>query len=65
MELRREDGKIVLTISDNGVGLPPGFAIEKTETLGLQLVEMLTRQIEGMLEIESGERTTFRIQIGG
>jgi PAS domain S-box-containing protein len=64
VELRREAEKIVLTVSDNGIGLPEGFEIGKTGTLGLQLVEMLTQQIEGELEIEGGGRTVFRISIG-
>ncbi|WP_424358991.1 histidine kinase N-terminal 7TM domain-containing protein [Methanocella sp. MCL-LM] len=61
--LRREEDKIVLTISDNGVGLPQGFDIQKTSTLGLQLVGMLTQQLEGTLEIERAGKTLFRITI--
>ncbi|CAJ36932.1 histidine kinase N-terminal 7TM domain-containing protein [Methanocella arvoryzae] len=63
VELRRDGGKIMLTISDNGVGLPEGLEIGKTGTLGLQLVEMLTQQIDGELEIGKGERTEFKITI--
>ncbi len=32
----REDGWISLTVSDNGIGLPPGLDVGNTETLGLQ-----------------------------
>ncbi|WP_424358990.1 histidine kinase N-terminal 7TM domain-containing protein [Methanocella sp. MCL-LM] len=64
VELHRDAEKIVLTIRDNGVGLPEDFEIGKTGTLGLQLVEMLTQQIDGELEIEKGERTVFRIISG-
>ncbi|WP_424358988.1 hypothetical protein [Methanocella sp. MCL-LM] len=53
--------RIVLTISDNRVGLPEGFEIGKTGTLGLQLVEMLTQQIDGDLEIERTDKTVFKI----
>jgi PAS domain S-box-containing protein len=61
VELHRDGEKNVLAISDNGVGLPAGFEIGKTGTLGLQLVEMLVQQIDGTLEIDRTERTTFRI----
>ncbi len=33
-----KDGCVTVTVSDTGIGLPAGFAIENTESLGLQLV---------------------------
>ncbi|MCL1470539.1 PAS domain S-box protein [Argonema antarcticum] len=50
-----------LSISDNGIGLPPNFNLETTETLGLRLVRILTRQLKGVLEIDSHQGTTFKI----
>ena len=43
--------KMTLTFSDNGIGFPTDFNIEKTETLGLQIVDALIRQLDGSLEI--------------
>lgn len=47
-----------LIIADNGVGLPAGFDLNSTESMGMQVVAMLTLQMEGWLEIsrESGTR---------
>ena len=42
-----------LTIRDNGVGLPEGFDYKETNTLGLQLVNALTGQLKGTLQIKS------------
>ncbi len=50
-----------LSISDNGIGLPPNFHLETTETLGLRLVRILTRQLKGVLEIDRHQGTTFKI----
>ena len=49
--LQRQDGQVHLVVSDNGVGLPEDFDIEKDGGLGLELVQMLTEQIDGTLEI--------------
>ena len=58
-----EEGKINLTVSDDGVGLPPGFDIDKTGTLGLRLIKILTEdQLQGTVEIISKEGTTFNIE---
>ncbi|MBK8475659.1 MAG: PAS domain S-box protein [Opitutaceae bacterium] len=43
-----------LTVSDNGVGLPPGFDLAQLRSLGLQLVSDLARQLQGRLEIGRG-----------
>ena len=63
VELHRKEKKIILVISDNGVGLPDCFQIEKTSTLGLQLVELLTQQIDGTLEIDNTNQTIFRVSL--
>ena len=44
---------LVLNISDNGVGLPENFDIEKPNSLGLDLIRGLVKQLNGTLEIES------------
>ncbi|HOI15261.1 MAG TPA: PAS domain S-box protein [Geobacteraceae bacterium] len=48
-----EDGMITLTVSDNGVGLPPGFDMGSCESLGLQLVTMLVKQLRGRMSLDS------------
>jgi len=50
-----DDGRIALTVADNGVGLPHGFDCSATESLGLQLVDMLVRQLAGTVTFE-GDR---------
>jgi len=64
IELRRDtDGGMILRVTDDGVGLPPNLDCAETETLGLQLVRILTTQLEGVLRVERGHGTAFHITI--
>ncbi|MEM7591227.1 MAG: response regulator [Cyanobacteria bacterium P01_A01_bin.83] len=58
---RQSSGKIVLTIKDDGKGMPPEFDFELAESLGLQLVSILIRQLEGTLELNLDQGTCFKI----
>ncbi|PSB01124.1 PAS domain S-box protein [Merismopedia glauca] len=54
-------GQIVMSVRDNGQGLPVGALQAEPETLGLRLVYDLTDQIQGKLEIDSSTGTCFTI----
>ncbi|MEA2003760.1 MAG: sensor histidine kinase [archaeon] len=57
-----DSGRVNLTVSDDGVGLPPGFDINAAKTLGLRLVKILVEdQLQGRLETISDEGVTFII----
>jgi PAS domain S-box-containing protein len=51
--------KVRLSISDSGVGLPEDFASKRENSLGLQLVTDLARQIGGCLEVGAGPEAQF------
>jgi PAS domain S-box-containing protein len=51
----------LLDYGDNGVGLPPGLDVKKLNTFGMRLIGLLTRQLDGNLELVPGEGTRFRI----
>ncbi|RCV63877.1 Two-component sensor histidine kinase [Methanophagales archaeon] len=56
-------GNIGLTISDDGVGLPEGFDINASKTLGLRVVKILAEeQLDGKLEVDSDKGTTFKVE---
>ncbi len=58
-----EEGWASLTVSDDGVGLPSGFDIDTTGSLGLRLVKILAKdQLQGTLEVTSDGGVTFRIE---
>ena len=56
------DATVILSVADNGVGIPEGFDITQTPTLGLQLVSMLADQLGGELSIRRSDPTRFAIQ---
>jgi two-component sensor histidine kinase len=56
-----DKNQYILDISDNGIGLPQGFDIENNKSLGLKLVNVLTDQIGGKLEIGSEIGVRFTI----
>jgi PAS domain S-box-containing protein len=63
--LREEAGEITLVVGDNGVGLPRDLDWRQPTSLGLHLVGMLTQQLQGNIELESGAGTRFRITFTG
>ncbi|HWQ92741.1 MAG TPA: PAS domain S-box protein, partial [Clostridia bacterium] len=62
VRIARQAGDMVVSVADNGIGLPNGFQVERAETLGLQLVRTLTRQLDGTLEMRRGEGTEFAVR---
>ena len=61
VSLRADNGRVELSVADNGVGLPAGGPPDQTQSLGLRLVGMLAeRQLDGTLEIrgENGTQVT-------
>lgn len=57
--------QLLLKISDNGIGLPAGLDTSKHHSLGLDLMQGLTRQLKGNFYIESnnGVHITVRFPI--
>jgi len=54
--------KYTLSVSDNGVGLPPGLDWRQTQSQGLRLVNLwASHQLGGGLEADTRQGTTFRV----
>ncbi|MBU4536364.1 MAG: sensor histidine kinase [Euryarchaeota archaeon] len=60
-----QDNYFILKVSDNGIGIPEELDIENTKSLGLQLVNSLTEQINGQLTVNRKDPTEFKIIIPG
>lgn len=54
--------RFVLTVQDQGQGLPSEFQAEKSETLGLRLVYLLSKQIKAKLEYKYQGGALFSLQ---
>jgi two-component sensor histidine kinase len=57
-------GEYRLKVSDNGIGFPENFDLQRSNSLGMQLVTTLASQISGTLEIDRSEGTAFRLTFG-
>ena len=58
-----EKGAVNLAVSDDGVGLPEGFDINASKTLGLRVVKILAEeQLDGKLEVVSDKGTTCKVE---
>ena len=53
--------RYTIEVKDNGVGFPDDVDMKNTETLGLQLVNDLVKQIEGSYEMRRDGGTSFKI----
>jgi two-component system, sensor histidine kinase PdtaS len=57
-----ESTSFVLTVSDNGVGVPESLDLENPGSLGIELVTTLVDQLEGKLELKRKNGTEFIIR---
>jgi two-component sensor histidine kinase len=61
--LRDEGDAIEILIADDGEGLPPGFDLAQTGSLGLQIVQTLVKDdLKGSFELEDGAGATATIR---
>ena len=56
------DDMVALTVSDNGGGFPEDLDFRKTDSLGLQLVTTLTKQLGGTIELDRRAGTAFKLK---
>jgi PAS domain S-box-containing protein len=56
------NNRLILSISDDGIGFPEDLDFKNTESLGLQIVTALTNQLEGTIELNRNNGTEFEIK---
>ena len=63
VSLRRGPGPVIrLGVRDDGVGLPPGFDLGLSDSLGMQIVVTLVSQIDGRLKIGQERGADFQVE---
>jgi PAS domain S-box-containing protein len=65
VDISRDDFRIKLKIGDDGVGFPKDFDRETSDSLGLELIELLGQQLEGRVQKEEDgkkEGTWWKIE---
>jgi two-component sensor histidine kinase len=66
VQLQRNGGELRVDVIDDGIGLPPGFSLERSSGLGLSIVHTLvTSELNGSIEMcdEGGTRVTVRVPL--
>jgi len=62
LKLRQnKSGQVTLKVEDNGIGFPESVNIDKPESLGMQLVYDLARQLNGSVDISSGKGASVTV----
>lgn len=59
----RGESSVTIVVEDDGVGMPPSVDFEHSTGFGLQLVQALTRQLDGAIRIERDKGTRFVLEI--
>jgi two-component sensor histidine kinase len=64
LALHNDGNTLEVTVSDNGRGLPEGFAIERSDSLGLSIVSRLVQsQLGGTISLETDGGTVVRLVV--
>ncbi len=62
VELQQKfDGRLKLSVSDNGIGFPSDLDFKNTESLGMMIINTLTQQIEGEINLDRSNGTKFTV----
>ncbi|MBF0516163.1 MAG: hypothetical protein HQK97_03445, partial [Nitrospirae bacterium] len=56
-----EDGRFKMVVADNGVGFPSDIDFRQTKSLGLYIVNILVKQINGTIELDTTHGSKFII----
>jgi PAS domain S-box-containing protein len=59
------EAEFQLTVRDNGVGMPQHIDLQHPESLGLELVTDLAKQLNGTVEFTGGDGTEFHVRFKG
>lgn len=63
VEVKQVAGQMVLTVSDDGQGLPSGFELKKSGGFGLSLVSLVSEQLGGTFSITSDHGTRSLVKV--
>jgi two-component sensor histidine kinase len=63
VELKRAEPGVIVSVRDDGAGLPEGFDLTTTKSLGLQIVQTLVTELGGTIGVSSDGGTTAELSI--
>lgn len=57
------EGSLVMTVSDNGVGLPENFSLDAPKSLGTRLIGQFIKEMKGRAEVFNDDGAVFRFTL--
>lgn len=61
--LKEKDNKVLLSVKDNGVGLPPNFETDKSHSLGFEIITAFLQKLKAKMNINNVGGTEIEILI--
>ncbi len=64
ISLQKKNATMIMTVSDNGIGIPDTISLTESDSMGLQLIRMLAvDQLDGEIEVRRDKGATFTLKI--
>lgn len=63
VQVKKTKKQYVFKIADNGVGIPEDFDVENAKSLGIQLIYMLSDQIDANITIDRKKGTVYKLMV--
>lgn len=61
---KRTEGGFLLSVSDNGIGLPQNFSFSTSDSMGMIIVRELANQLNGTVNISNSNGTSIEVVFG-
>jgi two-component sensor histidine kinase len=58
----RIEDQVEVEVRDNGIGLPAGFDLAQAKGLGLRIVHILTKRLDGKVHIDNDDGAAFTLR---
>ncbi|MEO0472300.1 MAG: histidine kinase dimerization/phosphoacceptor domain -containing protein, partial [Bacteroidota bacterium] len=60
--IEQKEEELAVEVRDNGAGLPNGFSMEQSASLGFKLIRSFVQKMAGKLDVSSEDGTSIRMQ---
>lgn len=61
LSIKKKENRVSLIVGDNGIGLSPELDFKNTTTLGMQLINSLTKQLTGEIALDRERGTQYTL----
>jgi two-component sensor histidine kinase len=61
--LKKNSQELLLQVKDNGVGLPPQFQLENSNSFGYEVIQAMAQKLRARLNIDGSKGTDVQLLI--